>query len=59
MAGNWKMNPTSLKESLDLAAGVAKLTAGASGVEVAVFPPHPFLVPVHDQIKNSQVKVGF
>ncbi len=43
VAGNWKMN-TSLDEALALAAGVGNLTV--SGIETAICPPFPWLVPV-------------
>jgi triosephosphate isomerase len=45
-------------ESKALAAGVAALTKGVVGVNVVLFPPQPFLVPVYDQIKDSNVELG-
>lgn len=58
MGGNWKLNPTTVKDSTSLAADLAKLVADVTDVDVAVFPPQPFLVPVYDQIKGSNVKLG-
>lgn len=61
IAGNWKMNPLDLGSAKDLAKKVAEQTTGLTGVEVAVIPPHPFLVPVLEQVKSvsgSHVTVG-
>eukprot|EP00966_Prymnesium_polylepis_P315169 7282260-Prymnesium_polylepis.1 len=57
MAGNWKMN-TVLPEAVDLAKAVAAAAEGASGVDVAVCAPAPFLAPVIDALKDSKVGVG-
>jgi triosephosphate isomerase len=59
MGGNWKLNPNRVIDAVKLAEDVVKLTAGATNVEIAVFPPHPFLVPVYGAIQNSNVKVSF
>ena len=45
VAGNWKMN-TTVAEGVALARAVVERCAGAAGVEVAVLPPFPHLVPV-------------
>jgi len=58
MGGNWKLNPKSVQESINLATEVAKLTKGVSDVDVVLFPPHPFLVPVFTKIEASNVKLG-
>jgi triosephosphate isomerase len=59
VAGNWKMN-TSLDEARALAEGIATGTAGdqTAGVEVAVFPPSPWLLPVRDAVRSSGVRIG-
>jgi triosephosphate isomerase len=57
VAGNWKMN-TTLAEAKALAAGVAKGVGTASAVNVAVFPPYPWLLPVSEAIKGSTVMLG-
>lgn len=56
--GNWKLNPTTLSDAVNLATGVASATKDISGVEVAVFPPMPFLTAVGDKVKGSNVKFG-
>mmetsp|Transcript_21368 Transcript_21368/g.27622 ORF Transcript_21368/g.27622 Transcript_21368/m.27622 type:complete len:288 (+) Transcript_21368:79-942(+) len=59
MAGNWKMNPTTIDEAFDLATGVAAASADLKDdVEVVVIPSHPFLVPVKEKIEGSKVKLG-
>merc|ERR1719238_2419130 len=57
MAGNWKMN-TVLPEAVDLAKAVAAAAEGASGVDVAVCAPAPFLSPVSDALKDTKVGLG-
>ncbi|MDB5392047.1 MAG: triosephosphate isomerase [Planctomycetaceae bacterium] len=58
VAGNWKMN-TTLKSATELAAGLAKLLPqDIPGVEVAVCPPAPYLIPVAAAIAGSGVKLG-
>lgn len=56
IAGNWKMN-TVLPEALELAKGVAEAAEGAS-CDVAVCVPFPFLVPVGEALKGTNVGVG-
>ena len=56
VAGNWKMN-TSWDAAVALADGLADVTAG-SNVDVAVFPPFPWLVPVRQRLEGSSVMVG-
>lgn len=61
IAGNWKMNPLDLDSAKALAKQVAELTTGTENVEVAVIPPHPFLVPVGEQVGSvagNRVTVG-
>jgi len=58
IAGNWKMNPTSLEEAKTLAAKVAELTKENTEVEMAVFAPHPFIYPVAKELEGSNVVVG-
>merc|ERR1719247_390356 len=57
MAGNWKMN-TVLDEAKSLAKEVADAASGASGVDVAVCVPFPFLVPVGDVLSGTGVGLG-
>jgi triosephosphate isomerase len=59
VAANWKMNPTTADEALDLVRGVLSVARGhADRVEVAIFPPFPWLLPVYDVIADSGVKLG-
>ena len=58
MGGNWKLNPTSVAGAVNLATEVAKLTVGVTDVDIAIFPPHPFLVPVYSKIEATNVKLG-
>jgi triosephosphate isomerase len=58
MGGNWKLNPKGLGDATSLASEVAKLTEGSTNVNVCVFPPHPFLVPVQDKLEGSIVTLG-
>lgn len=58
MAGNWKLNPKSIAESLALSAELVKITGAKSDVDIVVFPPMPFLYPVQQNIAGSVVKLG-
>ena len=59
IAANWKMNPSNLDDALDLVRGVMSVARGqADRVEVAIFPPFPWLVPVSDLLIESGVKLG-
>lgn len=61
MGGNWKLNPTKISSAVALASEVVKLTqpfSAEQSVDIVIFPPHPFLVPVYDQIKSSSIKLG-
>jgi triosephosphate isomerase len=37
---------------------VAKLTKDVLDVDIALFPPHPFLVPVFAKVEATNVKIG-
>ncbi len=57
VGGNWKMN-TQRESATALATAVAKATEKASrDVEVVVFPPFPYLLPVGDAI-GPRVRLG-
>ena len=59
IAANWKMNPSNLDDALDLVRGVMSVARGqADRVEVAIFPPFPWIVPVSDLLIESGVKLG-
>jgi triosephosphate isomerase (TIM) len=58
VAGNWKMN-TTLSAAVALAQAIAAdVKATKPAVDVAVFPPYPYLLPVRDAIAGSGVWLG-
>ncbi len=59
VAANWKMNPANVDDALDLVRGVMSVARGhAERVEVAIFPPFPWLLAVSDLVIDSGVKLG-
>ena len=59
VAANWKMNPTNIDDALDLVRGVMSVARGhADRVEVAIFPPYPWLLAVSDLLVETGVKLG-
>lgn len=57
IAGNWKMN--TLRESAaQLAHKLVSMVGAIHDVEMAVFPPFPYLLLVHEGIAGSQVRLG-
>ena len=58
MGGNWKLNPKTTLEATNLATEIAKLTKGVTDVDICIFPPHPFLVPVYTKIEATNVQLG-
>jgi len=58
VAGNWKMN--TLRDSgVALAEGLAKeIRSPHSGVQVAVCPPFPYLIPVGSAVRGTGVELG-
>ena len=59
VAANWKMNPNTADEALDIVRGVLSVARGhADRVEVAIFPPFPWLLPVYEVLAESGVKLG-
>ena len=59
LAANWKMNPVTRAEAVELARGVAHAAeAQAQRVEVAVFPPFCWLVPVAATLNGTVVGLG-
>ncbi len=57
VAGNWKMH-TGRDEALALADAAAGLASEVSAVEVAVFPPYPWLEAVAARLAGSEAKLG-
>ncbi|HLH67597.1 MAG TPA: triose-phosphate isomerase [Candidatus Dormibacteraeota bacterium] len=59
LAANWKMNPLSAEAAAELARGVlAAARDHADRVEVALFPPFPWLLPVAQVLAGSGVGLG-
>jgi len=68
MAGNWKMNPATEADALNLANGFTALLNDMSETcafddhegctEVVIFPPFPFLSKVRDIVSKDGVEIG-
>ena len=57
VAGNWKMN-LGRREAIALAGALAGAAQPESAVEVAIYPPFPWIVPVRDIVANLNIAVG-
>src|SRR5260370_7688943 len=59
LAANWKMNPVNAGDALDLIKGVMpSATSNPDIVEVAVFPPYPWLLGIAEVLEGTTVKLG-
>jgi len=67
MAGNWKMNPATEEDAIELGTGLTKLLGDETCpiddenplcTEVVVFPPHPFISKVKDCVEDAGITVG-
>jgi triosephosphate isomerase len=59
LAANWKMNPVTRADAVELARGVTPAaTEHAGQVEVALFPPFCWLVPVSAALDGTGVGLG-
>jgi triosephosphate isomerase (TIM) len=59
LAANWKMNPADGGDALELVRGVLPTAADhVEQVEVALFPPFPWLLGVAELLDQSGVKLG-
>jgi len=67
MAGNWKMNPATEADAVNLGLGLTKLLGDETCplddenplcTEVVVFPPHPFISKVRDTIADAGITIG-
>jgi len=67
MAGNWKMNPATVEDAIELASGLTKLLGDDTCpiddenplcTEVVVFPPHPFLSSVKNKVEEAGISIG-
>ena len=57
ITGNWKLNPQTKAEALELATGIASAVTPDSPCDVALFVPFPFLEPVQKAV-GDKLKVG-
>jgi triosephosphate isomerase len=58
IAGNWKMNPTTLDDAVALAEAVKAGVGQAQDIHVAVCPPSIFLNRLDQVLTNSPIGVG-
>ncbi|MGH7776168.1 MAG: triose-phosphate isomerase [Candidatus Dormibacterales bacterium] len=58
VAGNWKMNPLDAASAVALAQATARAASSHAGVEVAVFPPFPWLREVARALEGTPVALG-
>ncbi|HZV48383.1 MAG TPA: triose-phosphate isomerase [Candidatus Dormibacteraeota bacterium] len=59
LAANWKMNPLSAGAAAELAGDVLPAAREHAGrVEVALFPPFPWLLPVARVLEGTEVGLG-
>jgi triosephosphate isomerase (TIM) len=59
LAANWKMNPIDGGAALDLVKGVLPVASvHVDRVEIALFPPFPWLLGVAEALEGSGVKLG-
>ena len=59
LAGNWKMNPPTAAEAGEIVEGVLEAArAHQDRVQVAVFPPHPWLLGVLELVDETPVELG-
>jgi len=67
MAGNWKMNPATENEAVELASSLSTLLGEETCAmdedndfctEVVIFPPHTFLSKVKDNVEDIGISVG-
>jgi triosephosphate isomerase len=55
MAGNWKMNPTSKAEAVNLAQGIAAAVTNNSPCDVGIFVPFPYIETVQNIVGDKLV----
>ena len=67
MAGNWKMNPATEQDAMDLSESLTKLLGDETCpiddenplcTEVVVFPPHPFISKVKEVVEDAGITIG-
>lgn len=57
ITGNWKLNPSTRQEAVDLATGIANAITSDSPCDVALFVPYPF-IEAAQQAVNGKLLVG-
>ena len=57
IAGNWKMN-LDRESAVALAAAIAQRTREIEEVDIGVFPPFMYLLPIGDALRGSRIKIG-
>ena len=55
ITGNWKLNPQSKSEAVDLARGIADSITGESPSDVALFVPFPYLETVQGIVGDKLI----
>jgi triosephosphate isomerase len=55
ITGNWKLNPSSKQEAIDLATGIADAVTSDSPCDVGLFVPFPFLETVQSIVGEKLV----
>jgi triosephosphate isomerase len=62
MAGNWKLNPATIQEAINLlkllASNFLNHRTHVETPEVVVFPPFPFLLAALSELEGTGIKVG-
>jgi Triosephosphate isomerase len=53
ITGNWKMNPTTKQEAVELASGIAAAVTPESPGDVAIFVPYPFIEAVQSAVGDK------
>lgn len=57
ITGNWKLNPTTKAEAIELATGIANAVTDSSPGDVALFVPYPYLESVEAAV-DGKVTIG-
>mmetsp|Transcript_19976 Transcript_19976/g.30017 ORF Transcript_19976/g.30017 Transcript_19976/m.30017 type:complete len:288 (+) Transcript_19976:135-998(+) len=57
ITGNWKLNPTTKTEAIELATGIANAVSDSSPGDVALFVPYPYLESVEAAV-DGKVTIG-
>jgi triosephosphate isomerase (TIM) len=57
ITGNWKMNPKTKQEAIELASGIADAVTRESPGDVAIFVPYPFIECVQKAV-GEKLLVG-